>query len=49
MLGNERLGLEVVDEEKKNLSTTTSLELPAELRSVEDINEALSCLNAGKP
>ena len=27
----ERLGLEVVDEEKKNLSTTTSLELPEEL------------------
>jgi hypothetical protein len=34
----ERLGLEVVDEEKKNISTTTSLELelPAELPSVEE-------------
>jgi hypothetical protein len=34
----ERLGLEVVDEEKKNNSTTTSLELelPAELPSVEE-------------
>ena len=40
----ERLGLEVVDEEKKNLSTTTSkLELPAELPSVE---EALKMLSA---
>ena len=27
----ERLGLEVVDEEMHNLSTTTSLELPKEL------------------
>ena len=27
----EWLGLEVVDEEKKNVSTTTSLELPEEL------------------
>ena len=32
----ERLGLEVVDEEKKNISTTTSLELPEELPSVEE-------------
>jgi hypothetical protein len=32
----ERLGLEVVDEEKHNLSTTTSLELPEELPSVEE-------------
>ena len=32
----ERLGLEVVDEEKKNISTTTSLEMPAELPSVEE-------------
>ena len=32
----ERLGLEVVDEEKKNISTTTSLELPQELPSVEE-------------
>ena len=35
-MGNERLGLEVVDEEKKNISTTTSLELPQELPSVEE-------------
>ncbi len=40
----ERLGLEVVDEEKLNLSTTTSnLELPEELASVE---EALIKLSA---
>jgi hypothetical protein len=32
----DRLGLEVVDEEKKNISTTTSLELPEELPSVEE-------------
>ena len=39
----ERLGLEVVDEEKKNLSTTTSkLELPAELPSVEETLKMLS-------
>ncbi len=31
-----RLGLEVVDEEKKNASTTTSLVMPAELPSVEE-------------
>ena len=30
-----RLGLEVVDEEKKNASTTTSLVMPKELPSVE--------------
>ena len=30
------LGLEVVDEEKKNASTTTSLVMPAELPSVEE-------------
>ena len=35
-MGNEGLGLEVVDEEKKNLSTTTSLELPEELPRVEE-------------
>ena len=38
----ERLGLEVVDEEKKNLSTTTSLQLPAELPSVEETLKLLS-------
>jgi hypothetical protein len=39
----ERLGLEVVDEEKKNLSTTTSkLELPEELPSVEETLKTLS-------
>ena len=40
----ERLGLEVVDEEKKNTSTTTSLELelPAELPSVEETLVKLS-------
>jgi hypothetical protein len=32
----ERLGLEIVDEEKKNVSTTTSLELPEEPPSVEE-------------
>jgi hypothetical protein len=32
----ERLGLEVVDEEVHYLSTTTSLELPEELPSVEE-------------
>ena len=32
-----RLGLEVVDEEKKNASTTTSLIMPAELLSVEEV------------
>jgi hypothetical protein len=42
----ERLGLEVVDEEKKNLSTTTSLELPAELPSVEETLLKLSAVLA---
>ncbi|HEX7482222.1 MAG TPA: hypothetical protein VF350_01980 [Candidatus Bathyarchaeia archaeon] len=32
----ERLGLEVVDEEKKNLSATTSLEMLVELPSGEE-------------
>ena len=32
----ERLGLEVVDEEKKNVSSTTTLELPKELPSIEE-------------
>jgi hypothetical protein len=32
----EWLGLEVVDEEKKNVSTTTSLELPEELPIIEE-------------
>ena len=41
----ERLGLEVVDEEKHNLSTTTSnLELPEELPSVEETLLKLSAL-----
>jgi hypothetical protein len=42
----ERLGLEVVDEEKKNISTTTSLELPAELPSVEETLLKLSAVLA---
>jgi hypothetical protein len=42
----ERLGLEVVDEEKKNVSTTTSLELPAELPSVEETLLKLSAVLA---
>ena len=32
----EQLGLEVVDEEKKNVSSTTSLELPDDLPSIEE-------------
>jgi hypothetical protein len=42
----ERLGLEVVDEEKKNLSTTTSLKLLAELPSVEETLMKLSVVLA---
>jgi hypothetical protein len=42
----ERLGLEVVDEMKKNISTTTSLELPAELPSVEETLLKLSAVLA---
>ena len=42
----ERLGLEVVDEEKKNLSTTTSLEMPAELPSIEETLMKLSAVLA---
>ena len=42
----ERLDLEVVDEEKKNISTTTSLELPAELPSVEETLLKLSAVLA---
>ena len=38
----EQLGLEVVDEEKKNVSTTTSLELPEELPSIEETLMKLS-------
>jgi len=41
----ERLGL-VVDEEKKNLSTTTSLKLLAELPSVEETLMKLSAVLA---
>ncbi len=41
----ERLGLEVVDEEKQNLSTTTSLELPEELPNVEETLIKPSCLD----
>jgi transposase len=45
-----RLGLEVVDEEKKNASTTTSLVMPKELPIVEealkDLVEAKTPLSA---
>ena len=42
----ERLGLEVVDQEKKNNWTTTSLELPEELQSVEETLLKLSAILA---
>jgi hypothetical protein len=35
----ERLGLEVVDEEMHNLSTTTSLKMSEELPSVEETEQ----------
>ncbi len=38
----ERLGLEVVDEEKQNVLSTTSLELPKELPSIEETLTKLS-------
>ncbi len=38
----EQLGLEVVDEEKKNVLSTTSLELPKELPSIEETRMKLT-------